>query len=201
MKRTMIIALTLFVALSANADPMPGETKVAYEQRVVAEQRAKDAAHATQSAQAAALRALPANPWVYTTSEDRMGRGTSKLARVPSINTVSLDFPYQGEQYAVLMLRNSPRSGKEVMLTVQRGQFSSTYSRNYVTVKFDDGELQKFVIAEADNGATGLLFIGDEKRFIRQLSKAKQIKLEVLFYQYGQHVFEFDVHGLDQSWQ
>jgi hypothetical protein len=127
------------------------QTKVEYERRVLAEQRAKD--HAAGS-------------WVYSTSEDEMGPGTVKLGWVASINRVNLDFPYEGEQYAYLQLRNSPKFGKDIMFGVRRGQFGSTYERNYVTVKFDDGPLQKFVITEAANGTSGLLFIGDQTRFV-----------------------------------
>ena len=85
------------------------------------------------------------------------------------------------------------------MLRVERGQFVSSHTRNFVTVGFDDGELWKFGIGEPEDGATGLLFMRpvDAESFIHELRKAKSLKIEADFYQEGPRVFEFEVGGLD----
>ena len=78
-----------------------------------------------------------------------MGRGTAKVALVLSSNSVHFGFPYQGETHAALALRKSPKYGENVMLKVERGQFVSSYTKNFITVRFDDGELWKFDIRES----------------------------------------------------
>ena len=135
--------------------------------------------------------------WTYSEHQDKMGRGTTKVAQVVSSNTVHFGFPYQGETNAALQLRNSPKYGQDVMLRVERGQFVSSHTRNFVTVGFDDGELWKFDIGEPVESTTGLLFIHDNEDFINELRKAKSLKIEADFYQEGPRVFEFDVRGLD----
>ena len=144
--------------------------------------------------------------WVYSEHQDEMGRGTTKLAQVVSSNTVRFGFPYEGETHAALQLRKSPQYGRapgaglyDVMVRVERGQFVSSYTKNFVTVRFDDGELWKFDIVEPEDGATGLLFMRpvDGESFIGELRKAKSLKIEADFYQEGPRVFEFDVRGLD----
>ena len=126
-----------------------------------------------------------------------MGRGTTKVAQVVSSNTVHFGFPYQGETHAALQLRNSPKYGQDVMLRVERGQFVSSHTRNFVTLGFDDGELWKFDIGEPAESTTGLLFIHDNETFISQLREAKSLKIEADFYQEGPRVFEFEVDGID----
>jgi hypothetical protein len=144
--------------------------------------------------------------WAYSEYQDEMGRGTTKLAQIVSSNTVRFAFPYQGETHAALQLRKSPKYGRapgaglqDVMVRVERGQFVSSYTKSFVTVRFDDGELWKFAIGEPEDGATGLLFMRpvDAESFIDELRKAKRLKIEADFYQEGARVFEFDVGGLD----
>jgi hypothetical protein len=137
--------------------------------------------------------------WAYSEHQDEMGRGTTKVAQVVSSNTVHFGFPYQGETHAVLQLRNSPKYGQDVMVRVERGQFVSSYTKNFVTVRFDDGELWKFDIGEPEDGATGLLFMRpvDAESFIDELRKAKRLRIEADFFREGPRVFEFDVRGLD----
>jgi len=135
--------------------------------------------------------------WTYSEHQDEMGRGTTKVAQVVSSNTVHFGFPYQGETRAALQLRNSPKYGQDVMLRVERGQFVSSYTKDFITVRFDDGELGKFAIGEPAESTTGLLFIHDNETFISQLRKAKSLKIEADFYQEGPRVFEFEVGGLD----
>ena len=85
--------------------------------------------------------------WTYSEHQDKMGRGTTKVAQVVSSNTVHFGFPYQGETNAALQLRNSPKYGQDVMLRVERGQFVSSHTRDFITVRFDDGELWKLTLA------------------------------------------------------
>ena len=80
---------------------------------------------------------------------------------------------------------------------MERGQFVSPASSGYVTVRFDDSELQEFEVGESVESTTGVLFINDEERFISQLRNANKVKIEANFYQEGRRVFDFDVAGLD----
>jgi hypothetical protein len=138
--------------------------------------------------------------WDYSEHKDEMGRGTTKLAYLKSVNAVSFGVPYEGEQHATLVLRKSPKDGNDAILQVERGQFTSSYVQNFVTLRFDKGGLQKFVIGDAADGTGNVLFIRHYDRLVTQLRTAKTLKIEATLYREGSRVFEFDVHGLDRSW-
>ncbi len=164
-------------------------------------QKTSDTPHALDatSSNAALEQGSSAAKWAYSEHQDDMGRGTTKTAQVTSSNAVGFGFPYQGETHAVLILRDSPQYGRDVMLSVERGQFVSSYTKNFITVKFDDGELAKFAVSDPENSKTGLLFIrsDDAEFFVSQLRKAKSLKIEADFFQEGPRVFEFDIRGLN----
>jgi hypothetical protein len=145
-----------------------------------------------------AASAAPLPQVVYVEYLDKMGRITAKVAQFVSSNTVRFfGFPYQGEIHAWLTLQNSPKPGQDIMLRVERGQFVSSYTKDFVTVRFDDGELQKFTIGDPEDGTSDRRFIHDNGTFINQLRQAKSLKIEADFYEEGSRVFEFDVRLLD----
>jgi hypothetical protein len=156
----------------------------------------KAATYSAEQHSNVAVSAIPPK-WVYSEFQDDMGRGTTRMAKLVSSNTVDFGFPYEGKTHATLKLRRSPKSGEAILLTVERGQFLSTYTKDFITVRFDEGELQKFAIAEPEDSTTDLLFIHDNGTFINQLRVAQILKIEAAFYQEGSQVFEFGVQGLD----
>lgn len=128
-----------------------------------------------------------------------MGRGTIRQATVRSLNEVNFHFPYQGAQRATLVLRVHPKHGRDVILTIEKGQFLCRLDECSVAVKFDQGKPRDFVaVGPADNNTT-TLFIRGYERFVAAARKAKKIYVEAQFYQEGTRVFEFDVSGL--KWQ
>ena len=134
--------------------------------------------------------------WAYSEYHDEMGRGTTKEAHVTSSNAVHFGFPYEGETHAALKLLKGPK-GQDVIFRVERGQFVSSASRDYVTVRFDDGELREFEVVEPVASTSGVLFVKDEENFISQLRNANRVKIEATFFQEGRRMFEFDVGGLN----
>lgn len=140
---------------------------------------------------------LPASPWTYSQDEDRMGRGAIKHAVTESINVVSFGFPYQGVQRATLNLRRHPQYGRDVILSVQRGQFlCSPIDGCSVLVRFGDGKPQRFSAVGPEDHSSTALFIHAHDKFVAQAKKVSKVAIQAQFYQEGNHVFEFDVTGL-----
>src|SRR5690606_7049584 len=77
--------------------------------------------------------------WSYNQSSDPMTKGITKTARLQSENSLSLDFPYQGEQKATLIVRNHPQFGNDVIFRIEKGQILCRTYDCSVTVAFDDG--------------------------------------------------------------
>lgn len=125
-----------------------------------------------------------------------MGRGLAKYASISSVNLVDFDFPYAGAQRARLLLRIHPKYGKDVILSIERGQFLCGIDGCNITVRFDDGKPANYSVTEPADHKTTMLFIDEYSRFVSRLKRAKKLQIEARFYQQGNHVFEFDVSGL-----
>ncbi len=134
--------------------------------------------------------------WRYDEYKDKMGGGAVQRAYVRSINEIDLDFPYSGSQRAELTLRKHPRYGRDVIFEVKKGQVLCQFGGCSVLVRFDDRKAAKYRADwPADHDST-TLFIGNYKRFVSRAKKAKRIYIEVIFYQQGTRVFEFNSAGL-----
>lgn len=134
--------------------------------------------------------------WRQSSSPDKMGRGTIKMAQRDSLTLLNFGFPYAGPQQAVLTLRIHPAHGKDVMLMITRGQFIVSPFGTKINVRFDEGKLMKFLVRGSASYDSTIVYIDDYKRFIAHLKKSQKLKIEALFYQEGNQTIEFDVSGL-----
>jgi hypothetical protein len=133
--------------------------------------------------------------WEYSDDKDTMRGTTSRYARLNSENELKFGFPYDGG-VARLTIRKRPEDGLNVLLTI-KGQFiCSSISETTVAIKFDNGRIQHFRCAETTDGSSGTLFIQNEKKFVQQLKKAKQLTIEAEFFREGEKQMLFDVAGL-----
>lgn len=137
------------------------------------------------------------NTWQYNTEQDEMGRGTIKTASLISENQVEFSFPYSGAQNAILILRSHPKYGKDVMLSIDKGQFLCGIDECNISVKFGDSKAEVFSAGEPSDNRTTTLFIRGFDRFLSKAKKSKTIKIEAQFYQEGNRVFEFNSEGLN----
>jgi hypothetical protein len=138
-----------------------------------------------------------ANNWSYTETPDKMGRGSIKTASTTSLNTVSFDFPYQGPQNGRLILRTHPQHGKDVILSIERGQFLTGVDGCKVLVRFDDNKPETFWANGPADYSTTTIFLNGYSKFVTSLKRSKRVMIEAPFYQQGNQVFEFNVEGLD----
>jgi hypothetical protein len=109
--------------------------------------------------------------WEYSAETDKMGRGTTKYASLKSVNEVSFDFPYNGGSRGILMLRNSPKYGRDAVLEITKG-------------------------SEAADGSSNVIFL-PYSTVLRDARRAKVLRFEANFYQEGSRVLEFHTRGLE----
>jgi len=112
--------------------------------------------------------------WNYLESQDKMGRGTIRNATVSSTNEIQFGFPYQGSQRATLQLRIHPKYRKDIILSIERGQFLCGLDRCVVTVRFDNGKAQTYSASEPADHSTTYLFLRNYDRFVAALRKSKE---------------------------
>lgn len=135
--------------------------------------------------------------WQYDTNKDKMGRGDIKYALVGSLNTLNFAFPYQGEQRATLQLRKHPKHGKDVILSIKKGQFlCNNYNGCKVAVKFDNNKVKNYSAIGASDHDSTVLFIKNYKSFVLKAKKSKKIYIEAEFFREGSRVLEFNTEGL-----
>lgn len=135
--------------------------------------------------------------WRYEETSDDMSGKPVKNALLTSTNTFEFEFPYQGQQRAMIALRRHPRFGRDAMLQIDRGQFLCRVDGCAVRVRFDEGPPQTFSMVEPEDHSSTVLFFSNHDRFVSQLKKAKAVKIEANFFQEGGRVFLFNVAGLE----
>lgn len=160
----------------------------------------QEAAAATQSAKGGAPKeagATDAPKWTYSDSKDEMRGTTTRFASVESDNLLDFAFPYNGGATGSLTLRERPQDGLNILLAVSKGQFQChALEGGNVTVKFDDGPLEGFPCYEPSDATPGLLFIGNERRFLHRLRVSRKITVEAQFFEEGPRQLTFETRGL-----
>ena len=138
--------------------------------------------------------------WEYRDYEDKASGKTSFLASLLSENKINLSFPYSGSQNGTLSVRNHPRWGKNIYLKIEQGQILSidgySYDNKYFLVRFDDGDVKKWNYVGSSDQSSDIIFITNEKKFLKQLTTAKKVYITINLYQDGQYTFVFNPRGL-----
>lgn len=182
-----VVALLLLVGILTPSSPPPTSTS---------------GSPAQELAEGAAIEGTPyiATPqrsnWTYDAETDEMRDATDRFATSISTNRVNMGFPYNDVAMSIV-LRNSARHGRDILLTLNEGQFQCRYDGCSIIAKFDDGELQTFSVNEAASGTNGVLFIRNQTRFLALLRGASRVTIEAQFFSHGAEQFTFDVSGLE----
>lgn len=134
--------------------------------------------------------------WVYETSVDELTDKEMRLACVTSTNQVRLDFPYR-DTYAQLCLRDHPKLGRDVILSLKgNGQIlCRSYDGCAVSVRFDKTPVQSFSAAGASDGSSEVIFITNRKRFEAGMSGADETLVAIELYQAGRQTLSFPTKG------
>ena len=137
------------------------------------------------------------NQWHYSEYTDEMGRGKIYLTSIVSSNTISLDSPYEGAQHGTLSVREHPQHGKDIYISIEKGQLLDSDYHSKVLIRFDDDRPQSFSSVRPADLSSDTLFLrgGAFPVFLNRLKTAKTLKIEVPVYQAGNQILEFDVEG------
>jgi len=134
--------------------------------------------------------------WTYSSDVDEMTDKKSYYAECTSLNVVNFDFPYEGGSTLSIVIRKSPKFGRDVYIKISSGQFIAGVEGCTIRVRADGKRIKSFGCSEAADGSSDVLFINSASTFISLLKRSNSIKIEAPFYQYGYQVFSFEVKGL-----
>jgi hypothetical protein len=133
--------------------------------------------------------------WSYKTDVDKMTSKNKFFATIAATNELQFDAPYDGGSVAVIILRNQDNTN-EVMLSIDKGQFTCGVEGCDVKVRFDNDPAITFTASEPSDGSSTLLFVKPAAKFIKHAKTAKHIIIQAEFYQSGLKEMEFNTEGL-----
>lgn len=136
----------------------------------------------------------PEENWKYSATENKMDGDSTHFATVTADELLQFGFPYNGGSVATLTIRQK-KDDLNIMFRVTKGQI---ISEDRIRVKFDDSPAENWSISEAADYSSDVVFLNNEKTFLKRLRTASKLILEVEFYQEGNRIIEFDVSGLKQ---
>jgi len=139
------------------------------------------------------------NIWQYNTPIDKVSGKYSKTAYIQSNNIVNLDFPYSGGTYATLIIRKHPRQGKDVFVTINKGQLNCQYNNCYISLRFDDGPVIKNYVTEPSDNSNLAYFLSKTNNIISKIKNSKKMYIELTFFSQGTHTFEFNTQNFDDA--
>ena len=154
----------------------------------------------SETPQAASSTLLPVEAWHYFTTNDEMTTKDIVTAQTNSLNKQDLHWPYGPGIAATLTLRKHPRSGKNVYVSIDKGQIlCRSYESCSITIRFDARPAVKFSAIGPSDGSTEVIFIQNYAKFFAELKKSKKVLVELPMYQDGNRSWQFDV--TDLSWK
>lgn len=132
--------------------------------------------------------------WTHKEEKDEMRGGIDTFDFITSDNSVDFDFPYSGGSSLQIVIRHSIKYGTDVYLSVNKGVFygNEYEDENYVSIKFDNGEIKKYYFNGTSDGSSSTIFLKKTKELIAKFKTARNIMIEAPFYQEGRQVFKFN---------
>ncbi|HBW7940401.1 TPA: hypothetical protein MFG27_002201 [Klebsiella pneumoniae] len=130
--------------------------------------------------------------WKHEVTQDKMGRGSDEVATVVSSNTLSLQPPYEGKQYATFSLRSLRGENNEFVVSVEKGQIICEQDGCGLLVRVDDEKAFRLIGSHPKDGSSDMVVGSINTEDLRKIKKAKSILIELTIYQNGEHVLEFD---------
>lgn len=133
--------------------------------------------------------------WYFHFQKDEMTDTKNIFATIQSDNSISQDFPYEGNTYASITVRYMKKYGYDVLIQITKGQIDGReyYGTDYITARFDEGTPKKYFFDESSDGSSEVVFLRNKTDFITRCKQAKDIKIDIPIYQAGRPVFSFHV--------
>lgn len=128
--------------------------------------------------------------WNYSIDTDKMTENETKTASISSENSFNFAFPYAGENYGNLLIRQRVKGDLSVMFYVSKGQIICMPSCS-VKVRFDNKPLMRFSANLPADYSSDTIFLSPASKFLAELKKSKRVFVQATYYAEGSQVSEF----------
>jgi len=146
--------------------------------------------------QPAVQQTLPETRWVYAKEVNPNGFGTILTASTYALNEIEFGPPDEGKQQALLVLRKNYDNSHAVYLELQKGRFLCNSKTCGINAQFNNGLVQFFEAAPADNSDRPGLSISKADIFIELVKAGGALTLTSQFVDQPPQTFHFDIKGL-----
>ena len=127
----------------------------------------------------------------YSENTDRITKSTS-AASIASDNSLQFGFPYKGDNYGRITVRQHLKYGLDVMIATVYGQIlCNSYSACPVEIRFDDKPAMRFSGNGPADNSSDTVFSSNALLFISAAKKAKRILVSRNIYKSGAPLLEF----------
>jgi len=132
--------------------------------------------------------------WRYSEDIDKMSGKPTRFAFISSENSFNFAFPYAGENYGSLMIRQRTSDGLSIMFSISKGQIICMPSCS-ISVRFDDKPAMKFNANLPSDYSSNAIFLSPASKFLSELKKSKKLLVEATYHSAGAKVSEFTTEG------
>lgn len=142
----------------------------------------------------------PKESWTYDQNADQMTGKITKWACLDSADQLQFDFPYQGGSTGSICLRKKGE-GFDAYFKIDKGQLICDIEGCQVRLKVNGGDPVTMSGSPSNDGDSRFIFFDSYARILAIAKKAKEIRLEALYYQEGRQVLRFaPSEPLDPKW-
>ena len=116
----------------------------------------------------------------------------TRTATLRSTNSLSLGFPYEGRNHGFIQVRQHPRWGLDVIISVEKGQIMCRSDDCNVNVRFGEAQPVVYRGSEPADNSSNVVFLNSTRGFINNASRVDKILVQMSFYQNGTQILTFE---------
>jgi hypothetical protein len=143
--------------------------------------------------------AAPKESWNYGQTTDQMTGKVTQWACLDSEDQLQFGFPYEGGTTGTICLRKGRQL--DAYFKIDKGQIVCGVEGCEASLKVDGAEPITLSGSESSDGDPKFVFFDSYSHVLAIAKKAKQIKVEALYYQEGRQTLTFEPsQPLDPKW-
>jgi hypothetical protein len=135
--------------------------------------------------------------WNYQSQLVGIDKVEMKFLTTRSLNSLNLNFPYNGKNYGEITFRNSEKHGIRILFSIDKGQIQCGVYVCKGRIKFDNTQSIEFNGDEPSSGSNDTIFIRKNDNLIELFKSSKKVFIEVPLYREGNQILEFNIEGLN----
>ncbi len=137
--------------------------------------------------------------WRYDQTTDQMTGKITRIACLDSGDQLQFGFPYNGGSTGTICLRR--QQGLDAYFKISKGQILCGSDGCEATLRVDGEPPFKMSGSESDDADSRFMFFDSPSRILALARKAKEIKVETLYFEEGTRILTFEPsQPLDPKW-